>query len=241
MKKTKLLIILLVALSLTACNTFTESNHSVLNNLINTPTPTPETVQPTIPAPTSTPRTTVPPGPIEISPTVIDVDDYYFDGIYKGVSEDDSYLEKYIETATSSSYLKSQGKNNYSPKNLLDYSLDTAWCEGVIGTGINEWFTIETKSSYTEGAKIPYIEIINGYTKDKSSFNSNGRVKKFLVVIDDKERLIFNLEDTMDVQRFEIPEIQLETDVSCYIKFIILEVYEGEKYDDTCITGVEIN
>jgi hypothetical protein len=58
----------------------------------------------------------------------------------------------------------------------------------------------------------------------------------------DKPYVILNLKNTIDLQRFEVGilgnEERSEASPAWSIKFEILEVYPGEKYEDTVITEI---
>ncbi len=88
------------------------------------------------------------------------------------------------------------------------------------------------------------ILIINGYAKSEELYKANSRVKKLKLTIDDKQEYILELEDTMNPQLFDIDytqELDKESLKPVKAEFEILEVYEGEKYDDTAITTIRMN
>lgn len=141
---------------------------------------------------------------------------------------------------TASSHLKSQGNNTYNPDNAHDLSYETAWVEGVAGYGIGEHLV------YTfEGAspRITEINVVNGYVKSKSAYENNSRVKKLKVYLDNKPFVILNLKDIRGVQSFKFKPIGGDWKIGQDLpdrtmKFEILEVYKGLKYDDVAITEI---
>lgn len=145
---------------------------------------------------------------------------------------------------TASSYLKSQGANNYEPKNAHDLNYKNAWVEGVEGYGIGEYLL------YTFGGASPRINeiiVVNGYVKSKTAWEDNSRVKKLKVYIDDKPYAILNLKDIRGSQSFKIEPIGnsdrkdwdvLKTKPDWTLKFEILDVYKGLKYDDVVISEI---
>lgn len=145
---------------------------------------------------------------------------------------------------TASSYLKSQGENNYEPKNAHDLNYKTAWVEGVEGYGIGEYLL------YSFGGASPRINeiiVVNGYVKSKSAWENNSRVKKLKVYIDDNPYAILNLKDIRGSQSFKVEPIGnnerkdwdvLKTKPDWTLKFEILEVYKGLKYDDVVISEI---
>ncbi|MBN1188090.1 MAG: hypothetical protein JXB49_37795 [Bacteroidales bacterium] len=143
-----------------------------------------------------------------------------------------------------SSYLKSQGENNYEPNNAHDLNYKNAWVEGVAGYGIGEYllYTFEGASP-----RINEIIVVNGYVKSKSAWENNSRVKKLKVYIDDKPYAILNLKDIRGSQSFKVEPIGnsdrkdwdvLQTKPDWTLKFEILDVYKGLKYDDVAISEI---
>lgn len=145
---------------------------------------------------------------------------------------------------SASSSLKSQGENNYEPKNAHDLNYKTAWVEGVDGYGIGEYLL------YTFGGASPRINeiiVVNGYVKNKTAWENNSRVKTLKVYIDDKPYAILNLKDIRGSQSFKVEPIGnsdrkdwdvLKTKPDWTLKFEILEVYKGLKYDDVVISEI---
>ena len=125
-----------------------------------------------------------------------------------------------------SSYLTEKDKA-YTVENLSKSIMDTPWVEGVPGNGIGEGFTIER--AYTD-----YLLIVNGYISYKKPYlyKQNGRIKKLKVTgLTSGEERILEVLDTPHPQTIDISFITKNED----IRVEIAEVYEGTKYDDTCI------
>ncbi len=143
-----------------------------------------------------------------------------------------------------SSFLISQGSNTYEPDNAHDLHYRTAWVEGEKGYGIGEYL------EYTfEGAspRINEIKIINGYVKSKAVWLNNSRVKTLKMYIDDKPYAILNLKDFYGKQTFRVKPIGnsnrtnlelLKTKPDWKLKFEIIDIYKGLKYDDVAITEI---
>jgi len=141
---------------------------------------------------------------------------------------------------TATSHLKPQGTNTYSATNAHDDSYQTAWVEGVTDYGVGQYLTYTFPA--TTG-RITGISVVNGYVKSESTYKNNSRVKKLRVLYNDNPFAILNLQDKIAVQYFEIPpigysnrNIDLSSKPSFTLKFEILEVYEGLKYQDVAIT-----
>lgn len=113
--------------------------------------------------------------------------------------------------------------------NLNKLESDKPWVEGVKGHGIGESFIIE-HFNY----KYDYLFIINGFISVEKPFlyKENSRIKKIKVEgVDSKESVICEVLDTPHPQTVDISKLNNIED----LKITILEVYEGDKYDDTVI------
>ena len=145
---------------------------------------------------------------------------------------------------TTSSQLSSQGNNNYESNNLRDFSFKTAWVEGVDGYGIGEYIEYSFEPTHPRLTK---IILVNGYVKSKKAWKNNSRVKKIKLYLNDTPYAIVNLKDMYAEQYFEVDPIghsdrkdveKLKQQNKFTLKFEILEVYKGEKYEDTAITEI---
>ena len=132
----------------------------------------------------------------------------------------------------------------YSAKNIHDLSYKTAWIEGVPGYGIGEYVTYHIPP---QNPRITEIIVVNGYVKSKKAWKENSRVKKLRMYIDDKPFRDLYLKDSREEQHFKFDPLgysdrenweDLQSRPWWTIKFEILEVYEGDKYDDTAITEI---
>lgn len=149
-----------------------------------------------------------------------------------------------VRSVTASSSLSSQGSNNYDPNNAHDFSFKNAWVEGVSGYGIGESLTY---SFVPENPRITQIIVVNGYVKSERAWKSNSRVKKLRVYHNNEVLADLNLKDVRAEQHFEFQPIGysnrddfdiLKKKDPWILKFEILEVYKGDKYDDTAITEI---
>lgn len=170
-------------------------------------------------------------------------DDYesYWDVIGVGCSW---YCGGGVDTISASSELKPTKDISFSAGNIHDLSYKTAWIEGVPGFGIGEWIMYHFPP---ESPRITEIIVVNGYVKSEKAWRENSRVKKLKMYIDNKPFAILYLEDSMEEQHFKFEPLgykdrsnfkKLESMPWWTIKFEILEVYEGEKYDDTAISEI---
>lgn len=113
----------------------------------------------------------------------------------------------------------------YSNKNLLDYSLNTAWVEGEAGNGINEWIEIELNNEYL----VDNLLIFPGYGKSFKLFKANSRLKKIKLSWNNKSKIV-KFEDLFATKCIPIHDLTKK------IKITILDVHPGSKYSDTCVS-----
>jgi hypothetical protein len=108
------------------------------------------------------------------------------------------------------------------------YSLNTPWVEGKGNFGIGEWIS---KRIVRPADK---VLILNGFIDAKRPylFESNSRVKR--IEVSSKEgKWDYNLDDTPLPQILSFP-----VKVSGDIRFTIVDVFPGQKYKDTALSGV---
>ena len=127
-----------------------------------------------------------------------------------------------------STYLKEKNKE-YPAENIGTWDLETPWVENVKGNGIGQKVTFGIDDSV--------IYIMTGYVSYEKSYlyKENSRPKKIKLTFLDvnKEPMIIELEDTPAPQKITLGE-RIESNV----ELEILEVYEGTKYQDTCINTI---
>lgn len=139
---------------------------------------------------------------------------------------DNLILDKFIPSA--SSYL-----DNYPPEYVIDENYDTAWVEGVEGNGTNEWILLEAD----EEIEVNGMQIINGYLKTWDLYLQNNRLKKIVIEFSDNS----TMEKELNNEMFNFQNIDFNKTIKTqFIKIIIVEVYEGSIYDDTCISEIRI-
>ncbi len=146
------------------------------------------------------------------------------------------------DTVSATSSLKSNYKTiNYLPRNAYDLNYETAWVEGVEGYGEGENLIYGFPPSHP---RITEIKIINGYIKSEKAWRENSRVKQLKLYINDVPTALLNLEDNRNQQSFTVEPIGISDrddfkDKPWWtLRFEIIEVYKGEKYEDTAITEI---
>ena len=136
-----------------------------------------------------------------------------------------------ISKVSSSSALSAQ----YKGENAHDFSILNVWAEGVPGNGEGEFLVYTFPGRCWE---ITTIQILNGYTKTEKAWLDNGRVKRLRMYYNGEPYAILELEDTRRLQSFDVGILGFHDDSmpDWTLKFEILDVYPGDKYDDTVIT-----
>ena len=126
-----------------------------------------------------------------------------------------------------------EGTIRYSGSNVLDQKDETAW--STSGSGIGQWIEFTIKENFRIGNS---YQIRTGYTKSKRLWKENSRVKKLKVIVNGKAVALIILNDTDEYQSFFIyhGEMEEEGKLGTKIRFVIEEIYRGDKYDDTLIS-----
>lgn len=138
-----------------------------------------------------------------------------------------------------SSFLPPQNGNTYFPSNAHDFNLRTAWVEGVKGYGIGEYIEYYFEAL---SPRITEIKVYNGYFKSEKAWEDNSRVKKFKLYINNNPYAILELQNTRAVQIFKVEPLQSKIkNKDLVLKFEILEVFKGKKWDDVAISEINFN
>ena len=158
-----------------------------------------------------------------------------------------------IEAATASfPYLDEitldpQNGNNYEASNLFDGDPSTTW---AIGAKKFEKFEKETEGHFPRMVGIKTIQqypierlvITNGYAKNNESWHNNARAKNITIMgctegSNSADNLYSGtLSDTSEPQTV----ILRKTGRYDYYNLIIEDYYPGEKWDDVCISEIEV-
>gem|GEM_PF-1137096 len=130
---------------------------------------------------------------------------------------------------TASSQLeRDRHADKYAPENLFDGRLDTVWAEGTKGDGIGEWIHLE--AAY--GTLIDTIVLYPGFFK-KGLFEKNARPRRIRLSVGFSEQEL-TLADKMEKVVVPLkPAVPLTQ-----MKIMVLDVYQGAKWKDLCISEV---
>lgn len=123
----------------------------------------------------------------------------------------------------------------FSPENVCDLKLNTAWVEGKTDYGIGE-------SIEFEAIQYPFhtIEIYNGYSKSLKDWKEYSRVKTIKLYVNNRPQYILKLKDTYQLQSFRIDTLNNNKE-TVNLKFEIIDIYPGGEYKDTAITDINLN
>lgn len=166
--------------------------------------------------------------------TITAIEDGWGYTTYKGKSGwvNMDYLKNNLRfTVKASSILKSQAGFNYFPQNIVDNNKNTCWAEGISGDGIGETIVVSCEKEFTFNK----IKIYNGYCKSKELFNDNNRPKILKLSFDNGQHHEAFLKDGYEnhVQEIDVSKITTKN-----VTIEIIDVYEGNKFKDTCISDI---
>ena len=138
-----------------------------------------------------------------------------------------------VELSASSELSDSSPEGSgFSPLWAMDNDPDTAWAEGVTGPGLGQWITAQFREP--GGYEVHRLGILPGYAKG-DLFGMNNRIKCATLHFSDGSFRKIEIEDRQAMQFFEIDPIR-----TTFVKLVIDAVYPGSRYDDTCISEIEI-
>jgi hypothetical protein len=143
----------------------------------------------------------------------------------------------HVASAEASSYLVNDWnkfQENYLPLYVGDDDPRTAW--SLKTEGIGEWLRVHVTPM--EGATKLRMKIRNGYQKTPRLWEANSRAKELTVtLLPSKKTVDVALEDKSDWQELvvEQPAGALEA-----VELKVKSVYAGKKYDDLCISDVQL-
>ncbi len=143
----------------------------------------------------------------------------------------------HVASAEASSYLINDWnkfQENYLPLYVGDDDPRTAW--SLKTEGIGEWLRVHVTPM--EGATKLRMKIRNGYQKTPRLWEANSRAKELTVtLLPSKKTVDVTLEDKSDWQ-----EIAVEQPAGAFeaVELKVKSVYAGKKYDDLCISDVQL-
>lgn len=153
----------------------------------------------------------------------------------------DASIERrmYSDQVTSSTFLWNDWnkfQENYHPAYAMDGDPTTAWVEGAKGSGAGEWIRFDV--THLDGATGARLRIHNGYQKSASLFKANARIKQATVMLyPSGATQTVTLADSQDWQEIKVSQASGPIEA---IQLKVDSVYAGSKYEDLCVSDVEL-
>ncbi|MEM8557548.1 MAG: hypothetical protein AAGG50_06975 [Bacteroidota bacterium] len=169
-----------------------------------------------------------------------DMEDLDYADAWEGAFNGCSLLCAFGWQTEASSTLAPQGRNRYDVSQAEDGDPDTAWVEGVDGSGIGERLTFVLGA----GEDLPDdfvtsfwgVRLFNGYGKSERAWEANGRVRYLDVLVNGEPFIVIEVHDLMMVQ--EATWEGMDVRPGDRIELVIADVYPGARYEDTALTEV---
>lgn len=147
--------------------------------------------------------------------------------------------------ASSELVVHSKDGSTYSPYNVTDSNMVTAWVEGVDGCGEGESITLEFDDVYD----LTRLVIYNGFLKTKYRYTINGKITSVLIDTDSGDLITADiktmnpgdLDERFDPDELCPTEIVFDEPVSTnHLSITIREAVGGTKYEDTAISEIKV-
>ena len=141
--------------------------------------------------------------------------------------------------ACASSELPADQWGQYWAWSAIDGSLETTWAEAgrlghepePSGPGIGEWIMLV----FPDTIEVQRIGVDVGFDESASYFAKNNRLKRATIIFSKGDFVELAFDDVRGVQMRDIPPVR-----TTYVRLVIDDVYPGSKYDDTCISEIEV-
>lgn len=139
-----------------------------------------------------------------------------------------------------SSLTGKKSKTKYSSKLTVDGKLHTCWQEGKKGDGLGESITYKFDGVHS----LSKIKIWNGRYESLHKFKENNRIKKVeITCYKGKKKMFkktFKLSNKYKKKGIKLSLATGDKSIKCSrVKIKIVSVYNGKKYDDTCLSEIK--
>ncbi|MCD4701300.1 MAG: hypothetical protein K8S24_05515, partial [Candidatus Aegiribacteria sp.] len=150
-------------------------------------------------------------------------------------------------TVTASSFLPASGNFSYSPHNLIDRDLCTAWAENASGYN-GEWIELQLDQPLIVG----FVGIVCGYTKDQTTYTANGRPRTVTVELYSEKDVYIETSTLEDIPWEEVEKGILSPlvqhifnsgngiDNVYRIRLRFDDAYPGDTYEDLCVSELYV-
>jgi hypothetical protein len=127
---------------------------------------------------------------------------------------------------------------SYGPEKAWDGDAATAWAEGAPGAGVGQWIELR----WPGPRRIGTVGVFPGLGKSRALFRANARIKRAKVSFSDGHEIELAFDDVPALQYRPTSEPSpwkepWDAPVTS-MRLEILEVYPGEKYEDTCVAEI---
>lgn len=145
------------------------------------------------------------------------------------------YCGGVIDTVMASSNLDPIKEFDYIGANAHDFDHTSVWAEGAQGQGIGEYLEYHFPGSCP---RITTVKILNGHVKSEKAWRENSRVKQLKMYYNGEPYAILELQDSRTCQLFDVGVLGFNDSEApeWTLKFEIMDVYPGTKYEDTVIS-----
>jgi hypothetical protein len=155
--------------------------------------------------------------------------------ILTGPAEDARDLTPFA-ISSASSHLPTDHGGQYQSFMAMDSALDTAWAEGVSGSGVGEWLELQFPGT----VEVHSIALDVGYDQDQDIFSANNRIKRATFIFSSGEQVTLDFSDSRGLQTIPLVRAPGPNINTTSVRMVINEVYPGSRYDDTCLAEIEV-
>jgi hypothetical protein len=148
-------------------------------------------------------------------------------------------------SASATSFLQNNWnrfEENYHPSYVLDENPATAWVEGAAGFGEDESITIPL--SAVRVARAIRLRIWNGYQKSMNLWTKNAMPNRVRITVFDPRGAKVASPERELARQLGPQEVVVELPPGSgvgSVRLTILSVYEGQKFDDTCVSDILVD
>jgi len=145
-----------------------------------------------------------------------------------------------------SSVLPDEPPSSYGPQHLSDARVDTAWCEGVAGTGEGSSLMLRHTPAPPKAPPPTTLRLAlyAGYAKSTGHWTKNGRPTSLLVSGCDgrgPQVVDLPLTDTPELTVTEVPAPPLDPSGRLCVRIELAKVAPGASYEDTCLSALFVH
>lgn len=154
---------------------------------------------------------------------------------FKLVNPDEIDFSQYAKiqpASTEENSVKQSESYDYSAKSVVDGDVTTSWQENEEGTGEGKGFQLNLDGTH----KIRYVVLHLGNWRSDQLWDYNARPKTLTIQVGDQQKkdVEFPNEKKKFCLSFEEPV------EAAYVSAYIKEAYEGSRWNDNCISEIEI-